>query len=51
MAEYRIKDGGTLTDEDVERLGEACGRGDYRGSPGSGSCARRGGRRFPTSRS
>ena len=34
MAEYRIKGGGTLTDEDVERLGEACERGDYPGEPG-----------------
>ena len=34
MAEYRIKGGGTLTDEDVGRLGEACERGDYPGEPG-----------------
>lgn len=34
MAEYRIKGGQALTDEDVERLGEACERGEYPGEPG-----------------
>lgn len=34
MAEYRVKGGKTLTDEDIERLGEACERGDYPGEPG-----------------
>lgn len=34
MAEYRIKGGGTVTDEELERLGEACERGDYPGEPG-----------------
>lgn len=34
MAEYKIKGGYTLTDEDLERLGEACERGDYPGEPG-----------------
>ena len=34
MAEYRIKGGITLTDEDIERLGESCERGDYPGTPG-----------------
>lgn len=34
MAEYRIRGGAALTDEDIERLGEACERGDYPGEPG-----------------
>lgn len=34
MAEYRLKGGYTITDEEIERLGEACERGDYPGEPG-----------------
>ncbi len=34
MAAYKIKGGGTLTDKDIGRLGEACERGDYPGEPG-----------------
>lgn len=34
MAEYRVKGGSTLTDEDIDRLAEACERGEYPGEPG-----------------
>lgn len=34
MAEYKVKGGYTLTDEEIVRLGEACERGDYPGEPG-----------------
>ncbi|MGN0070264.1 MAG: ribbon-helix-helix domain-containing protein [Atopobiaceae bacterium] len=34
MAEYKIKGGYTISDEEIERLGEACERGDYPGEPG-----------------
>ena len=34
MAEYRIKGGDILTDDDIEQLAEACERGDYPGEPG-----------------
>lgn len=34
MAEYTIKGGRVLTDEDIERLGEACEREEYPGEPG-----------------
>lgn len=34
MAEYRIKGGYTITDEDLDKLGEACERGEYPGEPG-----------------
>lgn len=34
MAEYRTKDGTTLSDEDIENLAEACERGEYPGEPG-----------------
>lgn len=34
MAEYTIKGGRTITDEEIELLGEACERGEYPGEPG-----------------
>ncbi|MDN0069722.1 hypothetical protein [Collinsella ihumii] len=34
MAEYRLKDGYALTDKEIERLSEACERGNYPGEPG-----------------
>ena len=35
MAEYRIKGGHTLTDEDFERMAEEAERGEYPGTPGT----------------
>lgn len=35
MAEYKIKGGHTLTDEDFERMAEEAGRGEYPGTPGT----------------
>lgn len=35
MAEYRIKGGCTLTDEDFERMAEEAGCGEYPGTPGA----------------
>ena len=32
--EYKMKGGGTLTEADFDRLGEACERGEYPGEPG-----------------
>ena len=34
MAEYKIKGGHAVSDEEIERLGEACNDGDYPGEPG-----------------
>lgn len=34
MAEHRVMGGYTVTDEELDRLGEACERGDYPGEPG-----------------
>lgn len=34
MATYKVKGGYTLSDADIERLGEACESGDYPGEPG-----------------
>lgn len=34
MAEYRIKGGHILTDEDFERMAEEAERGEYPGAPG-----------------
>lgn len=34
MGECKTKDGEIITDDDLERLGEACERGDYPGEPG-----------------
>lgn len=34
MATYKIKGGKTLTDEEIEALGEAAERGEYPGEPG-----------------
>lgn len=34
MAEYRIKGGHILTDEDFERMAEEAERGEYPGTPG-----------------
>lgn len=34
MAEHKIKGGYTVTDDELDRLGEACERGDYPGEPG-----------------
>lgn len=34
MGEYEVKGGGTLTDAEIEHLGEACERGEYPGEPG-----------------
>lgn len=34
MAEYTIKGGRTITDEEIGLLGEACERGEYPGEPG-----------------
>lgn len=34
MAEYRTKDGAALNDEGIEKLAEACERGEYPGEPG-----------------
>lgn len=35
MAEYRIKGGYTLTDEDFERMAKEAERGEYPGTPGT----------------
>ena len=35
MSAYRTKSGARLTDEDIERLGEAAERGDYPGAAGA----------------
>lgn len=34
MSTYRTKSGATLTDDEIERLGEAAERGEYPGTPG-----------------
>lgn len=34
MNEYKTKDGKTIADDELERLGEACERGDYPWEPG-----------------
>lgn len=34
MAEHKIKGGYTVTDDELDRLAEACERGDYPGEPG-----------------
>lgn len=34
MAKYKAKDGCTISDEEIGRLGEACDDGDYPGEPG-----------------
>lgn len=34
MAEYKIKGGHILTDEDFERMAEEAERGEYPGTPG-----------------
>lgn len=34
MAEHRVMGGYAVTDEELDRLGEACERGDYPGEPG-----------------
>ena len=34
MAEYSLKGGYALTDKEIERLSEACERGNYPGEPG-----------------
>jgi len=34
MSTYKTKSGATLTDDEIERLGEAAERGEYPGTPG-----------------
>jgi len=34
MGTYKTKSGATLTDDDIERLGQAAERGEYPGAPG-----------------
>ena len=34
MAEYKIKGGHAVSDQEIERLGEACNDGDYPREPG-----------------
>lgn len=34
MGTYRTTSGATLTDDEIERLGEAAERGEYPGTPG-----------------
>ncbi len=35
MAEYKIKGGYTLTDDDLERMAQEAERGEYPGTPGA----------------
>ena len=34
MSTYKTKSGATVTDDEIERLGEAAERGEYPGTPG-----------------
>ena len=34
MSTYKTKSGATLTDDEIERLGEVAERGEYPGTPG-----------------
>ena len=34
MSTYKTRSGATLTDDEIERLGEAAERGEYPGTPG-----------------